>query len=351
MEIALAVIAAAIAFPLSWYTCSLTRRTGVVDAPDGKRKQQAAPVPRLGGLGIIAAIAIVFALAWTAHALLPAMQGHDWLPGPSRQVIAALAISGLLAAIGTWDDIHPLAPRAKLGMVVVACIAAAMLGISVADLKTPFGSLDLPFVLLAGSALWLLVFSNAANFMDGSNGLSLGCLGIMFAGLGAAVAMEAGAAFPPGIAAIIAAIAGFLVHNMTGRLYAGDGGAFGIGGLFATLALISGLPVWTVATLALPFLVDVLLTLILRARHRQLWFEAHTDHAYQAFARAGWGHWDVAVLWWSLTGACAIAATLGAAAGGALPFVLFWLLALILSGLWLAIQRKAGQYVPRRADG
>ena len=351
MEILLPVLAAAIAFPLSWYACGLTRHAGVVDAPDGKRKRQAAPVPRLGGLGIIAAIAIVFALAWTAHALIPAFQGHDWLPGPARQVIAALAISGLLAAIGAWDDIHALAPRTKLGLVVIACIAAAMLGIGAASLQTPFGSIDLPIVLLAGSALWLLVFSNAANFMDGSNGLSLGSLAVMFAGLGAGIAMQAGAAYPPGLIAIIAAIAGFLVHNMAGTLYAGDAGAFGIGGLFATLALISGLPVWTVATLALPFLVDVLLTLIMRAKHRQAWFEAHTDHAYQALLQAGWRHWDVAVLWWMLSGACAIAATVGAAAGGALPFVLFWLFAIILSGLWLSVQRKLGNHVARPVDG
>ena len=70
---------------------------------------------------------------------------------------------------------------------------------------------------------------------------------------------------------LLGAIIGFLIHNLRGKLYAGDAGSLGLGALFASLGLISGLQVWTVATLALPFLIDVLMTLIWRAKHGRPW--------------------------------------------------------------------------------
>ena len=96
---------------------------------------------------------------------------------------------------------------------------------------------------------------------------------------------------------------------------------------------------------------DVLLTLALRTRRGEPLFKAHLDHAYQALIKAGWPHEEVAVSWWALSATCAVAASIGAAAGGALPFVLFWLLALVLSGLWLVVQRKAAHQVARAGHG
>lgn len=336
-----------LAFLLSYFACELMKHTGVVDAPDGARKQQAVPVPRLGGIGVIAAITIVSAAAGLGHVLAPGVLGHDWLPGQVPAVWVALAAAALLTLIGAVDDISGIGAVTKLLLVAAVCLGAPLLGVAVPAFDSPFGSISLPLLTLAGSALWLLVFTNAANFMDGSNGLSLGSLAIMVCGLGASHAAAAGTMMSPGLLVVIAAIAAFLVHNMRGGLYAGDAGAFGLGGLFALLALISGLSIWTVAILALPFLIDVLLTLLLRGRRGDAWFEAHTDHAYQVLIRAGWTHPEVAVLWWSLSAACALAATIGTLGGGALPFILFWLFAVLLAAGWLVIHRKLRHHIAR----
>ena len=335
-----------LAFSLSWVSCEFMKRTGVVDAPDGERKLQAQPVPRLGGLGVISALFIVFALSGFIHQATPALLGGDWLPGQVPTVWIALAVSLALALIGALDDIWGMGAVTKLVLVLIICVTGPLLGVAVSAVTTPFGAITTPSLLVAGSALWLLVFSNAANFMDGSNGLAMGSLAIMLLGLMASLTLATETGPHPGLAAAAAAIAAFLVHNLRGELYAGDAGAFGLGGLFATLGLVSGLPVWTVATLALPFLTDVLLTLVLRTRRQQPLFRAHLDHAYQALIKAGWSHVEVAVLWWALSASCAAAAAIGAAAGGALPLVLFWTLLLALSGGWLVIQRETGHEVP-----
>ena len=340
MAIAFVIGSALAAFLLAWIACGLTMRLNVLDAPDGARKQQAAPVPRLGGIGVLATIIILYGMAALAHEALPGAIGHDWLPGPIKLVLLALAGGLALGLIGVADDVFGLTSLVKLVLVAGVCIAAPLFGVRVAAFETPFGGTDLAAITILGSALWLLVFTNAANFMDGSNGLSLGSMGIMFAGLGGAYAVSADAAFPTGLAVIMGAIGGFLIHNMRGKLYAGDGGAFGLGGLFAMLALVAGLPVWTAATLALPFLVDVLLTLILRARNGEPWLVAHADHAYQALIKAGWSHWEAAVSWWALSAACAVGAVIAVSGGGALPFAVFVFFLAILCALWVAAKRQ-----------
>ena len=328
---------------VSYLVCQLSRRWRVLDMPDGQRKFQAAPVPRLGGAGILAGFFAVILLAGILHAAHPALLGNDFLPGNVSAVAVALAASLAFAAIGAADDISDLNAVLKLILLLAICIGAPLFGVVVPELDSPLGSLTMPALMIAGSALWLLVFTNAANFMDGSNGLAIGVLAIMFAGLGTSLLLSEADRFPPGLIAIIAASIGFLIINMRGQLYAGDIGAFGVSALFATLAIISGLPVWTIATLALPILIDTLMTLVLRAKRRESLFTAHRDHAYQALIKSGWSAWEVAILWWGLAAACAAGASIGAAGGGALPFALFFCLAIPLAFGWIAVQRSCGQ--------
>lgn len=336
----------AIAAVLSWAACSLVRRLRVLDAPDGERKLQAVPVPRLGGAGIMIAVVAVMIAASFSVDVWPASGGSPI--GPFAAGLASALVFALcFTAIGLADDVVDLAATLKLVLLIAVCVLAPLSGIRIDALETPFGTAQAMPLLIAGSALWLLVFTNAANFMDGSNGLSMGALAIMFLGLGASLGLTQGHSFPPAVLIAAGALAGFLVHNMAGRLYAGDVGAFGVSGLFALLALISGLSAWTIATLALPFLADALLTLIARARRRQSLLTAHRDHTYQALLKAGWAHEDVAVFWWGLTASCAVAAAVGAAGGGTLPFWLFWSFTALFTAGWLILRREAGEIAAR----
>ena len=140
---------------------------------------------------------------------------------------------------------------------------------------------------------------------------------------------------------LFGALAGFLLHNLRGRLYAGDAGALGLGALFAALSLASGLDIWTIATLALPFLIDVLLTLAWRLKHGRNLLDAHLDHAYQFLIKGGWSHLETALLYWGLTATAAVLAYIGAQAGGAAPFIIFWTLTLAGSLIWIRHRHAA----------
>ena len=331
----------------------LVKRLKVVDAPDGERKTQSAPIPRLGGLAIFGAFIVtaiillngrVFGWCYSTTGFL----NDTSFAYPTSQVFPLVAVFAFL--VGLLDDILSLSSRIKLPLLVLACFGPVLVyGAPNLVITTPWGDLASPVLMMIGSGLWLLVFTNATNFMDGSNGLSIGCNGIMLAGLIAAPMEFSGWSscgflheliFQLGAFAFIGAILGFLIHNLRGKLYAGDAGALGLGALFASLGLVSGLEVWTVATLALPFLIDVLMTLIWRAKHGRSWLKPHLDHAYQRLRVSGWTHIETAVLYWGLTATCTAAAFIAAKAGGEAPFIIFWTLCLSGIALWTLHRRS-----------
>ena len=337
---------------ISFVLCALARRVPLLDAPDGGRKQQKAPVPRTGGLGMLGALMIALA-AFAATSGPGAMAEAQ----PVQILFMAfLAVSPWL--IGLADDWLDLSARFKLCLICLwAALAAA------------------PFLvsgpMLIGVAVfgWLIVITNAANFMDGANGLALGTLGIMHVGLFPAYAIMMlcfGTCAPDlfGEYAIVAqfamfgAVLGFLAWNVRGVLYAGDCGSLGAGGLFGLLAVyhvsasMDGLRVALLGlTLSLPILVDVLLTLAWRSLKGRNLMQAHTDHAYQRLVARGWRHIAVAALWWGMTLLCAVAGVLAlfspvATGDPTDAFPVQQLVALIAlgaagSGLWLWERRRA----------
>ena len=338
----------AISFAAGLLACALVKRVKVVDAPDGGRKTQAEPVPRLGGvailLGTLIGMALSFIILMVGYGVDPVSTLSDLITGAFETNISlgiAMAFVAVSFLIGLWDDIWTANTKLKLAILTLAALGSALAGLSVPAFQTPFGDLALPALLIIGSAAWLIVMVNAVNFMDGSNGLAIGSLGIMLMAL-AAISATSGtwsAAiwwFP-----LFGAIGGFLLHNMRGQIYAGDAGALGLGALFAALGVASGLNVWTVATIALPFLVDVLLTLIWRAKHRRKWLDAHLDHAYQRLIASGWSHLETAILYWGLSAATGGMAYIAALAGGAAPFAVFWGLWIALSLIWVRHRRTA----------
>ncbi|MEO1642241.1 MAG: hypothetical protein AAFR74_02815 [Pseudomonadota bacterium] len=301
---------------------------GIDDAPDGNRKQQDVPVSRLGGAAILTTLLLTgpIALFWSAELSIASL--------PVLLFVAAMFL------IGLGDDIFTLPSLPKLALALAACVASVLLGLTPESLPTPFGKITLFIILFTGSVVWLLVFTNAANFMDGVNGLAIGSLAIMLAGLALLGMSDSPSALAVLWLPLFGAIIGFLIHNLRGKLYAGDAGSLGLGALFASLGLVSGVQVWTVATLALPFLIDVLMTLIWRAKHGRPWLKPHLDHAYQKLRLSGWSHIETAFLYWGLSTVCAVAAVIAAKADGDAPFFVFC--GLCLSGIILWSVHRRG---------
>jgi UDP-N-acetylmuramyl pentapeptide phosphotransferase/UDP-N-acetylglucosamine-1-phosphate transferase len=308
---AAAGLAVLVAFAVSAAGAALCVRAGPVDPP-GARTLHAAPTPTSGGVAMPAAVALALLLDWLLTGRPRALVGDGW----------ALIFAGLTGLIGALDDMFDLNAKAKLMLSVLLAGGFAWLVGPLQQLPLGLGVEGLPLwpvIGLAGAALWIVTVTNAVNFMDGANGLAPGALAVSFATLAAAAFGHGAGEIGVAAACAAAACAGFLPFNLRGRLFQGDAGSLFAAFFFAALCLAAagrdglgpvGLYFGPIALM--PFLADVLLTLLARARAGKSLLSAHREHLYQRWLQAT-GESHGALAW----RAALVMAAFGALAAGA----------------------------------
>lgn len=198
----------------------------------GPQKFHVVPVPRVGGLGIVAGL-----IAAVIHqSLVGATSGSDL--GLILMVCAIPAFASGLAE----DLTKQVSARVRL----LATAASAVLAFWLLDAQlryTAIPGLDLMVSFTVG-ALVVTVFAvagiaNAMNIIDGFNGLASMCAVIMLAGL-AYVAFQVGDPTLGTLAvAGIGAVLGFFIWNFpAGLVFLGDGGAYFLGFFIAELSVL-----------------------------------------------------------------------------------------------------------------
>jgi UDP-N-acetylmuramyl pentapeptide phosphotransferase/UDP-N-acetylglucosamine-1-phosphate transferase len=268
----------------------LLRRAAVLDRPN-ERSLHRAPVPRGGGIAVVAAAL----LSWTALATA------GWAV---PVVLAVVGCAVMLAAISWIDDLRglPVAIRlaAQLAAVYFAILALPLAPVFPFELPNAW----LDALLDRGSAaLLLLWFINLFNFMDGVDGLAGSEAAAIGSGLVLFAVIGAGAVYPyPGLAALAATIAaaaiGFLVWNWEpARIFLGDVGSVPLGYLLGFLLLgVAADGHWKIALiLPLYFLADATLTLCRRLLRGERVWRPHREHLYQRAVQRGLSH--AAVVW------------------------------------------------------
>ena len=286
---------AAFAFALSLALTGLMVFAGLLDQPIARSSHTRA-VPTGGGVGILGG----FGTALLAASIFYPLFGDQGMLG----AVAATAMG--MAFLGLIDDVHDLKPILKFLVILVLCIAAvSVIGV---PKFLPLGPAHIyipDWFAFGGAVLWLFVVTNAVNFMDGSNGLMAGVMAIAFAFLLlVAVNVQATATAVLSVA-MVGALAGFFPYNAgkNARIFSGDIGALLTGFVFATsvLMLIREKPdaglLYIGPILLLPFLTDILLTLLQRVRNRERLLQAHKTHFYQRLISNGRSHSRVCVIY------------------------------------------------------
>lgn len=268
---------------------------GVGDIPDD-RSNHSHVTPTAGGVGIVAGLAGFFIM-------LPMLWPQTAIPPDLSRLLAILA---LVALLGLLDDIYTLHSGHKFVLLLGLAVLAVLIVGPVTQLPYALAAVSLPYWLgFLGSVLWIFVVTNAVNFMDGSNGLMPGVMLIACAAL-SVIMIELGAVYVAILpAALAAAIAGFIPYNLrnSALIFSGDVGSLTVGFGFAVscLWMCSAVPQTTAVLigplLILPFLADVLLTMLRRARYRENLMSPHRTHIYQRLISAGWSHLSVANLY------------------------------------------------------
>ncbi len=274
---------------------------GVLDHALSSRKVHGRPVPRMGGLAIVAGIYGSLGIAFLIAPVREALLADGW-----RTI--GLALAGIaVAALGLFDDLRGADARKKLAVQLTAALFLYTAGFRVTLVENPLGGADLALgaLSLPVTLLWIAGVSNAVNLIDGLDGLAGGVA------LAAAVALFAiGASIMdlPAMlvaAALAGALLGFLVYNVNpASIFMGDTGSLFLGTVLAALALrphpySHHVPLVAVAlALAIP-VADTLIAIVRRAARGAPLFHADRGHVHHRLLGLGLSHRQAVLVLWS----------------------------------------------------
>ena len=294
MELLLAFILAmvltmALIPPLMRYAGALH----VLDTPGG-RKAHAAPIPRIGGIAMVAGAALPLAL---------------WLE-VDRLSLAYLASLLIVVGFGVWDDRADLPPWAKLaGQVLAVAIVVLSGGVEIHSV-TFAARHELPELVAAPlTMLFLLGITNAINLSDGLDGLAGGTTFLCCAAI-AALSLGSDMAFVTTLAVVVmGSLLGFLRYNThPASVFMGDGGSqflgFTVGVLAVLLTQHEALPysaAMPLLLLGLPIL-DTLTVMALRIREGRSPFAADRKHLHHRLLALGFDHFEAVAVIYVLQG-------------------------------------------------
>lgn len=197
--------------------------------------------------------------------------------------------------IGLADDLFSLSPFIRLLMQATVAAVAWWMGVQIDFLNVPFdGLVQMGWLSLPITVIWLVGMANAINWIDGLDGLAAGVSGI------AAVVMLVVTLFmqQPAAGLIAAALAGgalgFLRYNFNpAQIFMGDGGAYFMGFTLAGVGVIGLVKSTAVTAVLLPYLilavpiVDMSAVILARLRHGKSPFVADKRHLHHRLLQAG----------------------------------------------------------------
>ena len=319
-SVALLVPALVAWLAISWLRGSRAANA-LTDVPN-ERSLHSAPMPRVGGLGLLAG-ALPLA-AWFGDA----------------PIFAMVVCAAMLAAISAADDRRSLPIAVRLPAHIAAG-AVAILAIASPDAaRTGLGIVESALAL--GAIVWM---ANLYNFMDGSDGLAGGMTLIGFGTLALAAVLARQWPLAMACAAIASASTGFLAHNFPpARVFMGDAGSVPLGFLAGALGLHGALVgAWPIAVPLIafsPFIADATVTLARRVLRGEPFWKAHRSHHYQRLVLSGWSPRRLALAAYALMLAAAASALAarGADAHMQLAIIAGW--AVMYAVIFLAITRR-----------
>jgi len=289
---------------------------GIQDIPN-ERSLHATPVPRIGGVGLMAGLLSGWALIFKSL--------EWWIVLPTL----------LLFAISLVDDMQGLPVKKRL----LAHIVAALILVFGSGLLVQ--NMILAIVLLL-AVVWM---TNLFNFMDGSDGLAGGMAFFGFNMYGAASLMHGEDTQAMINFAVSAAALGFLYNNFyPAKVFMGDAGSIPLGFLAAAMGLFGwqhgSWPAWFPLLVFSPFIVDATVTLIKRSVRGVKVTEAHREHYYQRMVQMGWGHRNVALAEYAMMFAAGVSAVWAERQSGAVPWMLLLAWGCIYAAAMLALDYR-----------
>lgn len=315
-----------------WIVRGCAHRLGLLDRPGGHKSHQTV-TPLGGGIGIWCGVLFTFGLLTLLATVDLPESLRDQIPelwwqhraGLLSKIDSLWIILGagtILMILGLLDDRFNLDWKLRLGVQFgLAAFCVVWQGWRI----TAF--IDIPWITLGLSVIWIVALINSFNMLDNMDGLSGGVALIAAAMLAAVLLLPNGAtgdapqlfvgAF---LLVIVGGLAGFLGHNLPpARIFMGDTGSYFVGFCIAVATLLatytgyhSPQPHAILAPLfvmSVP-LYDMVSVILIRLREGRSPFHADKSHLSHRLVDLGLSRWQAVCTIYLLTATCGLAALL-----------------------------------------
>ncbi|WP_456440010.1 sugar transferase [Caldithrix abyssi] len=214
----------------TYFVRAVARRFKIGEMPD-PRKVHKTFMPHMGGLGIYAGFLVgVFSSAW----LLPEIYAQL-----IQQFGGILLASVVIVALGIYDDLKGLSAGKKFFGQFLSATMIILSGCVIERLSLPFAmDIELGWLAVPITYLWLIGVSNAVNLLDGLDGLAGGISAIASAVFAALAYLNGNFAFFIVSLSLIGGILGFLKFNRhPATIFMGDTGSLFLGLILAAISI------------------------------------------------------------------------------------------------------------------
>ncbi len=309
-------VAAVISYLSTPFVKKLAFKIGAVDVPKDNRRMHKKPIPRLGGLAIV----IAFLLCTFLFVKL------------EKQMQGILLGAIIILVVGVLDDCLALPALPKLFAQIAAGTIVVLHGCEIRYVTNPFSVVPFDLGWMAGpvTVFWIVLMTNAVNFIDGLDGLAVGVSGISTATMLVIALLLGEESVAVVLAALLGACIGFIPYNFNpAQIFMGDTGSTFLGFVLASISVQGLFKMYAVISFMVPFLIlgvpffDVSFAVIRRLAKGQNPMTADRGHIHHRLIDMGLSQKQSVAIVYMLTGVLGLAAVLLANNTGTKAFILF----------------------------
>ena len=308
-------------------------KVGAIDVPRDNRRVHDHPIPRMGGLAIF--IGFVLSLLF-------------FVP-MSTKVLGLLVGSVIIAVMGGVDDIVSLNPWVKLAGQIVAALVAIRCGLVFDVISNPnifaeetyieIGWLSIPLTML-----WIVGCTNAVNLIDGLDGLAVGVSAISSMTMLIVSLFVSEPVVSIILAALTGACLGFMPYNLNpAKIFMGDVGSQLLGFVLSTASIMGLFKLHAIITFFVPLLAlalplaDTIFAFFRRILHGQSPFKADKGHFHHRLLAMGLNQKQVVAVLYGISAVLGLLAVLMAGDSMAVKIICLVAAFIISLGIWLKV--------------
>lgn len=306
----------------------LGRQLKLLDYPS-ERKIHKTPLPRSGGIALIAGFILTIILLLILSKRFNFLLDYRYKFFYTKDFFNILSISnqlkGIIAGgvlvflIGIIDDRYNVRAITKFLVEIIAGYIAIDYGVRIFGISIPFKDKYIIFPLILSQVftiLWILVFINSINLIDGIDGLATGLVAI--ASLTFLIISIHQSSFIKIVfytkqlkfAGVISAILlgmcfGFLIFNFPpAKIFLGDSGSLLLGYLLGTTTVIGMLKTTAFIALIIPVIIlglpviDTIFAIFRRKKRRVPLSTPDKEHIHHKLLSRGWTQREVLFLFY-----------------------------------------------------